>query len=126
MRDRTRPVSPARSEKTVTPVEVIEAALREHLRLRLSKRALTDAMLDKPIMLSGSEAEDAARIAVDALKAAALLPEGQVAVSAADLILALAHPAGLTRQAEYAAHLNAKDRLLASARAALPERIDCA
>jgi hypothetical protein len=97
----------------VNPNELIEKALRENMRVCAG------------VPMSGSEAEDAARIAVDALKASGLLPEGQVAVSAADLILALAHPAGLTRQAEYAAHLNAKDRLLASARAALSERIDC-
>ena len=105
-----------------TPAEAIEAALREHLVLRLTPSAIEQAQRGHPLWLSGAQAEDAARIAVDALKAAGLLPEGQVAVSAADLILALAHPAALTRQAEYAAHLNAKDRLLASARAALPER----
>ncbi|GAA2861429.1 hypothetical protein [Nonomuraea rubra] len=63
----------------MTPTEVIEKALREHLRLRLGKRALTDAMLDKAIPLSGREAEDAARIAVDALTVA-----GLVVVSEAD------------------------------------------
>lgn len=64
----------------MTPVELIEKALREHLRLRLGKRALTDAMLDKPITLSGGEAEDAARIAVEALAGA-----GMVVAAAADL-----------------------------------------
>lgn len=55
------------------PADVIEESLRKYLRLRLGKRALTDAMLDKPIMLSGREAEDAARIAVDALAGAGMV-----------------------------------------------------
>lgn len=57
----------------MTPANVIEDALRKHLRLHLDKRALTDAMLDKPISLSGREAEDAARIAVDALAGAGMV-----------------------------------------------------
>ncbi|MFE3452404.1 hypothetical protein ACFXJ8_26120 [Nonomuraea sp. NPDC059194] len=57
----------------MTHAELIEKHLREHLRLRLGKRALTDAMLDKPIMLSGGEAEEAARIALDALAEAGMV-----------------------------------------------------
>lgn len=60
----------------MNPVEVIEKALVRDLRLRLGKRALTDAMLDKPIRLSGGEAEEAARIAVDALAGADMLRSG--------------------------------------------------
>ncbi|MEU8151747.1 hypothetical protein [Nonomuraea sp. NPDC048901] len=91
----------------MTPVEVIEAALREHLRLRLGKRALTDAMLDKPIMLSGSEAADAARIAVDALAGA-----GLVVVSAEDLRTYVVDEEPL-----FSDYVSAQARL----RAALPE-----
>jgi hypothetical protein len=35
-------------EEAVQAAEVVEKALREHLRLRLGKRALTDAMLESP------------------------------------------------------------------------------
>ncbi|SET50336.1 hypothetical protein [Nonomuraea wenchangensis] len=90
----------------MTPAELIEKALREHLRLRLGKRALTDAMLDKPIMLSGREAEEGARIALDALAGA-----GLVVVSAEDLRAYLYRGSDLKREVE------AMNRL----RAALPE-----
>jgi hypothetical protein len=60
---------------TVTPAEVIEKALREHMRLRLGP-----TFEHKTIPLSGAEAEDAALIAVDALKAAgiSLVPTGDL------------------------------------------------
>ena len=70
-------------------------------------------------MLSGVEADLVGQAAVDALAGA-----GRITVSAADVVAALAHPAGLTRAAEYATHLHAKDRLLAAARAVLPEEAD--
>lgn len=54
----------------MTPTELIEAALREHMRVRLGERAVEDIVLAREIVLSGSEAEDAARIAVDALTGA--------------------------------------------------------
>lgn len=60
----------------MTPTELIEAALREHMRVRLGERAFEDIVLAREIVLSGSEAEDAARIAVDAI-AAALRAEGE-------------------------------------------------
>jgi ATP-dependent Zn protease len=54
----------------VIPADLIEKALREHMRVRLGERAFEDIVLSREIMLSGAEAEDAARIAVDALTAA--------------------------------------------------------
>jgi len=57
----------------VTPAELIEKALREHLRIRLGERAFKDLVLTRAIVLSGAEAEDAARIAVDALAGAGLV-----------------------------------------------------
>ncbi|MFC4006595.1 hypothetical protein ACFOY2_05140 [Nonomuraea purpurea] len=61
----------------MTPAEVIEKALRQHFELRLKPSAIEQAQRGHPLHLSGAEAEDAARIAVDALAGA-----GLVAVSA--------------------------------------------
>lgn len=106
-----------------TPAEAIEAALREHLVLRLTPSAIEQAQRGHPLWLSGAQAEDAARIAVDALKAAALLPdEGQVVVSAAYIVVALTSPIELDKAQDLADHIHARDELLAAARAALPER----
>jgi hypothetical protein len=54
----------------VTPAELIEKALREHLRIRLGERAFEDIVLAREIVLFADEAEDAARIAVDELAGA--------------------------------------------------------
>jgi hypothetical protein len=57
-------------------VQAVERYLREHMRIRLGKGAIRDAMQDRPIRLSGGEAEYAARLAVDALAGAGLIVTG--------------------------------------------------
>lgn len=54
----------------MTPAELIEAALRQHFALRLKLSAIEQAQRGHPLWLSGAQAEDAARIAVDALAGA--------------------------------------------------------
>jgi hypothetical protein len=57
----------------LTPAELIEKALRKHMRIRLGERAFEDIVLAREIVLFAAEAEDAARIAVDALAGAGLV-----------------------------------------------------
>lgn|GEM_PF-3857289 len=54
----------------MTPAELIEAAFREHLRIRPQERATAALKAGEPIRLSGGEAADAAAIALDALAGA--------------------------------------------------------
>ncbi|WP_433520113.1 hypothetical protein ACQP2T_63980 (plasmid) [Nonomuraea sp. CA-143628] len=103
----------------MTPAEVIEAALREHFKLCLKPSAIEQAQRGHRLYLSGAQAEDAARIVVDALAGA-----GLVVVSAEDIIDALSAVTAVSTGQTFAAHLHAKDRLLAAARAALPEEAD--
>ena len=64
----------------MTPAELIETALREHMRLKITRTTIEHAQRGWPIWMSGTEAEDAARIAADALAGA-----GKVVVSTEDL-----------------------------------------
>lgn len=57
----------------MTPAELIEKALREHLRLGLTRTTIEHAQRGWPIRLSGGEAEDAARIVEGALAGAGLV-----------------------------------------------------
>lgn len=57
----------------MTLAELIETALREHLRIRPQERATAALKAGQPIPLSGGEAEEAARIALDALAGAGLV-----------------------------------------------------
>jgi len=57
----------------MTPADVIEKALRQHLRLGLTRTTIEHAQRGWPIPLSGGEAEDAAQIALDALADAGLV-----------------------------------------------------
>lgn len=57
----------------MTPAELIEAALREHMRLKITPTTIEHAQRGWPIWMSGGEAEAAARIAVDALAGAGLV-----------------------------------------------------
>lgn len=92
-----------------TPAEPIEAALREHMRLKITPTTIEHAQRGWPIWISGGEAEDAARIAVDALAGA-----GLVVVSVEDL------RAYLYRGKDLKAEVAAMNRL----RAVLSERND--
>ncbi|MFG1683529.1 hypothetical protein ACGFNP_25395 [Nonomuraea sp. NPDC049269] len=86
----------------MTPAELIETALREQMRVCAG------------VPMSGSEAEDAARIAVDALAGA-----GKVVVPAAYIPVALTSPVELTSAQDLRDHIHARDELLAAARAVL-------
>ncbi|MFI7448119.1 hypothetical protein ACIBQX_11530 [Nonomuraea sp. NPDC049714] len=68
------------------PAELIEAALRKDMRIRPQERATATLKAGEPIRPSGREAEDAARIAVEALAGA-----GLVAIPA-ELLQALTDP----------------------------------
>ena len=92
----------------MTPAEAIETALREHMTVRLDRTRMEDTQRGRPIRLSGAEAEDGARIALDALAGA-----GLVVVSAHDLRTYLDKSTAV-----YKAAWDACTRL----RAALPER----
>jgi len=61
------------SAETSDAAALIEAALREHLRLKITRTTIEHAQRGWLIHLSGGEAEDAARIAVEALTAAGLV-----------------------------------------------------
>ncbi|MEU6709971.1 hypothetical protein ABZ897_00715 [Nonomuraea sp. NPDC046802] len=89
----------------MTPAEVVETALRKHMRLKITRTTIENAQRGWPIHMSGGEAETAARIAVDALATA-----GLVVVSAEDL------RAYLDRGKDVRAEVDALRRL----RAALP------
>lgn len=99
----------------MTPAELIEAALREHMRLKITRTRAEDAHRGWTAHLSGGEAEDAARIALDALAGA-----GLVVVPAAD------YRHVLDRAEQFAMHrFDADDSILvACLRAALPEETD--
>ena len=96
----------------VDPAELIESALREHMRLKITPTTIEHAQRGWPIRVSGGEAEDAARIALDALAGA-----GLVVVPAAD------YRHVLDRTEQFAMHrFDADDSMLvARLRAALPE-----
>lgn len=64
----------------MTPAELIETALREHLRIRPQERATVALNAGQPIPLSGGEAAYAAQIVLDALAGA-----GYSIVSTGDL-----------------------------------------
>ena len=64
----------------MTPAELIEAALREHMRLKITRTTWEHAQRGLPVPLSEAEAEDASRIALDALAGA-----GYSVVSTGDL-----------------------------------------
>jgi hypothetical protein len=70
----------------VAPAELIEAALREHLRIRPQERAIDALKAGEPILVTGREAEEGARIAVDALAGAGLV------VVSAELLESLTDP----------------------------------
>ena len=70
----------------MTPAELIENALREHMHLRITRTTIEHAQRGWPIHMSGGEAADAARIAIDALAGA-----GEVVVST-ELLEALTDP----------------------------------
>ena len=57
----------------MSPAELIEAALREHLRIRPQERATATLKAGQPIPLSGGEAAYAAQIVLDALAGAGLV-----------------------------------------------------
>lgn len=93
----------------MTPADLIEAALREHMRLKVTRTTIEHAQRGWPIPLSGGEAAYAAEIVRKALAGA-----GLVVVSAEDLDVAIA----------YAARDQDGDHspCVARLRAALPER----
>lgn len=57
----------------MTPAELIEAALRKDMRIRPQERAIDAIKRGEPILVTGREAEEGARIAVDALAGAGLV-----------------------------------------------------
>ena len=101
----------------MTPAELIETALREHLRIHPQERATATLKRGEPIPLSGGEAAYASQIVEHAFAGA-----GLVVVPAEDVIAALASPGGLTEPGSFAAHVLARDALLTAAREALAER----
>lgn len=95
--------------------KLIESALREHMRLKITQATIEHAQRGWPVHMSGGEAENATRIALDALTEA-----GLVVVPAED------YRHVLDRAEQFAMHrFDADDSILvARLRAALPEETD--
>lgn len=91
-----------------SPAVLVEQALRDHMRLKVTRTTIERAQCGWPIHLSGGEAEDAARIVLDALAGA-----GMVVVPAEDLDIVMNQG---DRQAGWTDYSTACERL----RAALP------
>ncbi len=88
-----------------SPHQVIADRVRADVQLRLGPNALTIAMLEKPVNLSGGEADAIADAALAGLDAA-----GQVVVARADLVAYLNHGTG-----DLDDEVDALNRLLAAA-----------